>query len=283
MPTTGNPGSRRGFGGRQDHHHARSRADPGRGPGYPRLHRRLPPLRPQAARGPGHHPAASGLQLHRHRRSGPGAPAGGPRDPQARLPPRRRDLRGPRVREAARLHRGRGTARLPHARYARVLRRARLPGAARGSATQVEGAARLLSARLHDRRGARRARPPRAGLGGVHPPPGTLRRHGDLVPTGRGRRSRLPRRRGGAARRAAPPRPVALHRQRRGRLQHEGARAGAAPVHPGRHRPGAGRRRSRRRSGIGCISRLTCAASGWASSRSASTCTARSRSRWSSF
>ena len=50
-----------------------------------------------------------------------------------------------------------------------------------------------------------RARPPRTGLGRVHPPPGTLRRHGDLVPTGRGRRSRLPRRRGGAARRAATP------------------------------------------------------------------------------
>ena len=37
-------------------------------------------------------------------------------------------------------------------------------------ATQVEGAARLLSAGLHDRRGAGRARPPRTGLGRVHPP-----------------------------------------------------------------------------------------------------------------
>ena len=38
---------------------------------------------------------------------------------------------------------------------ARPLRRARLPRAARGAAAQVEGAARLLAPRLHDRPGAR--------------------------------------------------------------------------------------------------------------------------------
>ena len=41
---------------------------------------------------------------------------------------------------------------------------------ARGAAPQVEGAARLLAPRLHDRPGALRARPARARLGGVHPP-----------------------------------------------------------------------------------------------------------------
>ena len=42
-------------------------------------------------------------------------------------------------------------------------------------------AARLLAARLHDRPGARRARPPRARLRGVHPPAAALRRHGRVV------------------------------------------------------------------------------------------------------
>jgi phosphoribulokinase len=43
-----------------------------------------------------------------------------------------------------------GPARLPHPSDARLLRRARLPRAARGPTAQVEGAARLLAARLHD-------------------------------------------------------------------------------------------------------------------------------------
>ena len=72
-----------------------------------------------------------------------------------------------------------------------MLRRARLPGATRGAAPQVEGSARLLAAGLHNRPGARRARPARGRLGGVHPPPGALRRHGGLLPASR--RGRRPR------------------------------------------------------------------------------------------
>ena len=84
----------------------------------------------------------------------------------------------------------RGPARLLHRGAARALRRARLPRAARGAAPQVEGAARLLAPRLHDRPGARRARPARARLGGVHPPAAALRRHRRLVPAERGRATR---------------------------------------------------------------------------------------------
>ena len=62
------------------------------------------------------------------------------------------------------VHGRRGPARLPHRGAARALRRARLPRAARGAAPPVEGPARLLAPRLHDRPGARRARPPRARL-----------------------------------------------------------------------------------------------------------------------
>ena len=90
---------------------------------------------------------------------------------------------GPLVLGRAEAVRGRrGAARLLHRRAAQPLRRARLPRAARGAAPQVEGAARLLAPRLHDRPGARRARPPRARLRGVHPPAAALRRHRRLVP-----------------------------------------------------------------------------------------------------
>ena len=51
-------------------------------------------------------------------------------------------------------------------------------------------AARLLAPRLHDRPGARRARPARARLRGVHPPAAAARRHRRLVPARRRRRRR---------------------------------------------------------------------------------------------
>ena len=69
------------------------------------------------------------------------------------------------------------------------LRRAGLPRPAGGAAAQVEGAARLLAPRLHDRPGADRPRPARAGLGGVHPPAAAARRHRRLVPAQLERRS----------------------------------------------------------------------------------------------
>ena len=77
-------------------------------------------------------------------------------------------------------------ARLLHRGPAPPVRRARLPRAAGGAAPQVEGAARLLAPRLHDRPGARRARPARARLGGVHPAAAAARRHRRLVPAGHG-------------------------------------------------------------------------------------------------
>ena len=55
----------------------------------------------------------------------------------------------------------RGPARLPHGGDPAHLRRPRLPGPAGGAAAEVEGRARLLAPRLHDGRGAERARPPR--------------------------------------------------------------------------------------------------------------------------
>ena len=84
------------------------------------------------------------------------------------------------------LHGHRGAARLLPAGDARHLRRARVPEPARGTAPPVEGAARLLAPRVHDRPGARRARPARARLRGVHPAAATLRRHARVVPAGRG-------------------------------------------------------------------------------------------------
>ena len=105
--------------------------------------------------------------------------------PQARLPAQGRDVRARRVRRAAPVHGRRGAARLPHADPARQLRRPRLPRPARGAAPPVEGAARLLAPRLHERPGARGARPSRARLGGLHPPPAALGGHRRLLHAGR--------------------------------------------------------------------------------------------------
>ena len=57
---------------------------------------------------------------------------------------------------------------------ARRLRRPDLPRTPRGAPPPLEGAARLLAARLHDRSGARRARPARGRLRGLHPPPAPM-------------------------------------------------------------------------------------------------------------
>ncbi len=68
MPRPVHSRRRRRLGGREDDHHPRARARARRGPRRPHLHRRLPPLRPQAARRARDHPAAPGLQLPRHHR-----------------------------------------------------------------------------------------------------------------------------------------------------------------------------------------------------------------------
>ena len=81
----------------------------------------------------------------------------------------------------------RGAARLPHAELRDCFDVRVYLDAARGAAPPLEGAARLLAARLHDRPGALRARPPRARLGGVHPAAAAPRRHRRLVPAGRAR------------------------------------------------------------------------------------------------
>ena len=174
---------------------------------HPHRRRRLPPLRPQAAR-----------RARRSRRCTPTAttstswsrtsPTCGAGAPILKPVYRHKDgTFGPPVYvDAAPVHGRRGAARLPHADAARQLRRARLPRAARGAAAPVEGAARLLAAGLHDRSGARRARPPRARLGGLHPPPAALGGHRRLLHARRARRPGAPRRPAHPARRPRPPR-----------------------------------------------------------------------------
>ena len=92
---------------------------------------------------------------------------------------------------------------------ARHVRRARLPRPAGGAAPPLEGAARLLAARIHDRPGALGARPPRARLRGVHPAAAPSRRHRRLVPAGHRGQPGAPRLQAHAPRHAAAPRPHA--------------------------------------------------------------------------
>ena len=138
---------------------------------HARLHRRLPPLRPPPARRAQHHAAPSRLQLHRHHGAAPRAPARRRAVPEAGLPAHRTAPSGrsfaiePERFSVVEGLLGYYTDELRGIYDVRVylappeeLRR------------QLEGAARLLAARLHDRPGADRARPPRARLGGVHPP-----------------------------------------------------------------------------------------------------------------
>ena len=84
----------------------------------------------------------------------------------------------------------RGPARVLDAGAVRDVRRPRLPRSAGGATPPLEGAARLLAPRLHHRPGADRARPPRAGLGGVHPAATPPRRPRHLVPPRRHRATR---------------------------------------------------------------------------------------------
>ena len=176
------PRRRRRLGGGQDDPHPRARARARRGQRHARLRRRLPPLRPPPARRAEHHAAPPRLQLHRHHGAAPRAHARRRAVPQAGLPAQGRHLRAARARRAQALLGRRGAARLLHRGAAAALRRADLPRPARGAPAALEGAARLLAARLHDRPGAERARPARARLGGLHPAPAALRRHRRLVP-----------------------------------------------------------------------------------------------------
>ena len=141
------------------------------------------------------------------------------------------------------VHRARAASRSSRAcwattpRPAPTVRRACLPRPARGAAPALEGPARLLTPRLHDRPGAGRARPPRARLRGLIRPQRTLRRHRRLLPARRRRGPGAARRRADAARHAAPPRPSArcsTARPMRGRDPHRRARARDASEHPRR-------------------------------------------------
>ena len=168
------------------------------------------------------------------------------------------------------VHRRRGPARLPHAGHARLLRRARLPRAARGPAPQVEGPARLLPARLHHRPGAGGARPARARLGPVHPPPGAPRRHGRLVqPAGEA----ATRTRSTPSCSCGTPCPNPTSRRSSATAAGITLDEGESERHVNIPAASSARRRprSRRRSGRSSTSPRTCAPTGWASSRSATT------------
>ena len=184
-------------------HHARPRAGARRGAGHPHLHRRLPPLRPQAARGARHHAAAPRVQLHGHHRAGPRAPAHGRADPEAGLPAHATAPSGrPMYVEPQPVHRRRGPARLPHARRcatsttcASSSPRPRTCGASGRCSATARGAATRPTRCWPSSTAASRLR-------GVHPPAGAVRRHRGVVHAGRPRRPGPPRRRADPARRA---------------------------------------------------------------------------------
>ena len=155
----------------------------------------------------------------------------------------------------------------------------RLPRPAGVAAAPVEGRPRLLQARLHDRRGARRPRPPRARLRGVHPPAAAQRRHrraaGWRAPTTRS--SSTP---SSMLRDSLPHPDLSPFVEESDGLITMEERDGRVPaVHPRRRCRASARRRSRSASGTGCTSPATCAPRRSASSPSATTCTARSRWR----
>ena len=113
-------------------------------------------------------------------------------------------------------------------------------------------------------------------------PQQAARRHRRLVPAERLRRPGAPRRRARAPPDAQAPR-LPLGARRRGRraggIGITRGRRRAAPPHPRPARARAGRGDRGDDLERACTSRATCAPSGSASSRSAPTCTARSRSR----
>ena len=148
-----------------------------------------------------------------------------------------------RVLRAGPVPRLRRAARLLQPRARGQLRRARVPRPARGAAPPLEGAARLLAARVHDRPGALRARPARARLRAVHPAAAPSRGHRRLLPAGRDRGSGAPRLQADALRLASPPRPDRRReRERRGRDRAErAARGRRSSTSPGSSRPSAPR------------------------------------------
>ena len=185
-----------------------------------------------------------------------------------------------RLLRARTVRRLRGAARLPQPRALGQLRRPRLPRPARGAPAALEGAARLLAPRVHDRPGALGARPARARLRALDPAAAAPRGHRRLVPAGGHGGPGASRLQGDALRHASAPRPDG---RRRATTRTTGSCSSSGP---GRRsstcRAGcltSAPRRSRRRSGRRCTSRATCARSASASSRSAPTCTAPTRSR----
>ena len=176
---------------REDHDHPRPRPRARRRPGHALLHRRLPPLRPQAARRAEHHAAPSRLQPPRHPRPAPRPPA-----------ERRRDH------EAASTRTSTARSRAPD--YFVPGRFVVTEGLHAFSNPELR---EMFDVRVYldppeelrrhwkvqrdcSRRGyttdqvLARARPPRARLGGVHPAAAPPRRHRRLVPAGRRARTR---------------------------------------------------------------------------------------------
>ena len=201
-----------------------------------------------------------------------------------RLLAHRRHLRGARLLRAGPLRGHRGAARVLHAGAARHVRRARLPRPAGGAAPPLEGAARLLAARLHDRPGALRARPPRARLGGVHPAAAPPRRHRRLVPAGRRARTRSTSTASSrCATRCRTPTSPASSATATTTGSCSPSKPGCQELYvPGQIDPERARAARGGDLGRACTSRATCAASGSASSRSAPSSTAPTRSASSS-
>ena len=278
----GDPRRRRRFGGGEDHHHARPRADPGRGPRDARVHRRLPPLRPQAARRARHHPAPPRLQLHRHRRPGPGPPAGGRGDPEARLPSRRRDLRSPRVtssRTSSPSSRGCWATTPRRCASATTCASTWRPRRSCGASGRCNGTA--LGAATRPTRcsaswtGASRTRRPSSARRNATPTWWSRSRPATAaIPT-----SWTP----WSCCATASPTPTCPRSSGTGPAPSPWSSAVRSSTCTSRAASTRGAPpRSRRRSGRSSTSPPTCAASDWASSPSGSTCTARNRSRSSS-
>ena len=155
------------------------------------------------------------------------------------------------------LPRHRGPARVLQPRALRHVRRARLPRPAGGPAPPLEGAARLLAPRLHDRPGAR------ASSTGASPTPRRSSGRSATTPTSSSRSSRAT----SADQehldckltlRDSLPHPdlTGVVGGRRGRRRaHRAARRRAGALRPRPDHARARARRSRRRSGSGCTSR----------------------------
>ncbi len=176
--TLDHPRRRRRLGGRQDDPHPRARPRARRGQRHARLRRRLPPLRPPAARRAEHHAARSRLQLHGHHGPAPRAHARRRAVPEAGLPAQGRHVRPARARRPEAVLGRRGAARLLHRRCCEVSStcastwpRPRSSGAS-GRCSATARAAATRPTRCSG------ARPARARLGGLHP---AAAAHADIV------------------------------------------------------------------------------------------------------